>query len=32
MGAGGKMDPNKVMVRDLNKTNNCFLANKSEKD
>ena len=24
MGAGGKMDPSKVMVRDLSKTNNCF--------
>lgn len=26
MGAGGKMDPSKVMVRDISKTNNCFLA------
>ncbi len=26
MGAGGKMDPSKVMVRDISKTNNCNLA------
>ncbi|MHA3047232.1 tRNA threonylcarbamoyladenosine dehydratase [Riemerella anatipestifer] len=26
MGAGGKTDPSKVMVRDISKTNNCFLA------
>ncbi len=26
MGAGGKVDPSKVMVRDISKTNNCFLA------
>lgn len=26
MGAGGKMDPSKVIVRDISKTNNCFLA------
>lgn len=26
MGAGGKMDPAKVMVRDISKTYNCFLA------
>ena len=26
MGAGGKMDPSKVMVRDISKTYNCFLA------
>ena len=26
MGAGGKMDPSKVMVRDISKTNNCYLA------
>ena len=26
MGAGGKMDPSKVLVRDIHKTRNCFLA------
>jgi tRNA A37 threonylcarbamoyladenosine dehydratase len=26
MGAGGKMDPAKVMVRDISKTHNCYLA------
>jgi len=26
MGAGGKIDPSKVMVRDISKTYNCFLA------
>ena len=26
MGAGGKIDPAKVMVRDISKTYNCFLA------
>ena len=26
MGAGGKSDPSKVLVRDISKTNNCFLA------
>ncbi|MDO4763356.1 MAG: tRNA threonylcarbamoyladenosine dehydratase [Flavobacteriaceae bacterium] len=26
MGAGGKCDPSKVKVRDISKTNNCFLA------
>ena len=26
MGAGGKTDPSKVMVRDISKTYNCFLA------
>lgn len=26
MGAGGKVDPSKVMVRDISKTHNCFLA------
>lgn len=26
MGAGGKMDPAKVMVRDISKTYNCYLA------
>ena len=31
MGAGGKMDPCKVMVRDLSKTNNCFLAKQIRK-
>lgn len=31
MGAGGKMDPSKVMVRDLSKTNNCFLAKQIRK-
>ena len=31
MGAGGKMDPSKVMVRDLSKINNCFLAKQIRK-
>lgn len=31
MGAGGKTDPSKVMVRDLSKTNNCFLAKQIRK-
>ena len=31
MGAGGKKDPSKVMVRDLNKTNNCYLAKQIRK-
>ena len=31
MGAGGKTDPNKVMVRDISKTNNCFLAKQIRK-
>ena len=31
MGAGGKMDPSKVMVRDLSKTNNCYLAKQIRK-
>lgn len=31
MGAGGKMDPSKVMVRDISKTNNCFLARQIRK-
>lgn len=26
MGAGGKTNPSKVLVRDISKTNNCFLA------
>lgn len=31
MGAGGKMDPSKVIVRDLSKTHNCFLAKQVRK-
>ena len=31
MGAGGKTDPSKVMVRDLSKINNCFLAKQIRK-
>jgi tRNA A37 threonylcarbamoyladenosine dehydratase len=31
MGAGGKIDPSKVMVRDLSKTYNCFLAKQVRK-
>ena len=31
MGAGGKTDPSKVMVRDISKTNNCLLARQVRK-
>ena len=31
MGAGGKTEPSKVMVRDISKTNNCFLAKQIRK-
>ena len=31
MGAGGKTDPSKVMVRDISKTNNCSLAKQIRK-
>lgn len=31
MGAGGKIDPAKVMVRDISKTRNCFLARQVRK-
>lgn len=31
MGAGGKIDPSKVMVRDISKTHNCFLAKQVRK-
>lgn len=31
MGAGGKLDPAKVMVRDISKTYNCFLAKQVRK-
>lgn len=31
MGAGGKVDPSKVMVRDISKTHNCFLARQVRK-
>lgn len=31
MGAGGKTDPSKVIVRDISKTNNCFLAKQVRK-
>ncbi len=31
MGAGGKKDPSKVMVRDISKTHNCYLAKQVRK-
>ncbi|QCX53192.1 ThiF family adenylyltransferase [Elizabethkingia sp. JS20170427COW] len=31
MGAGGKLDPSKVLVRDISKTHNCFLAKQVRK-
>lgn len=31
MGAGGKMDPSKIIVRDISKTNHCFLAKQVRK-
>lgn len=31
MGAGGKTDPSKVMVRDISKTQNCYLAKQVRK-
>lgn len=31
MGAGGKTNPSKVMVRDISKTNNCYLAKQIRK-
>ncbi|MBK1894941.1 tRNA threonylcarbamoyladenosine dehydratase [Chryseobacterium paridis] len=31
MGAGGKIDPSKVLVRDISKTQNCFLAKQVRK-
>lgn len=31
MGAGGKTDPSKVLVRDISKSNNCFLAKQVRK-
>lgn len=31
MGAGGKMAPSKVLVRDISKTNNCLLAKQIRK-
>ena len=31
MGAGGKSDPSQVMVRDISKTNNCYLAKQIRK-
>lgn len=31
MGAGGKTDPSKILVRDISKTNNCFLAKQIRK-
>lgn len=31
MGAGGKMDPSKVLVRDISKTRNCYLAKQVRK-
>ncbi|CEJ71983.1 tRNA threonylcarbamoyladenosine dehydratase [Chryseobacterium oranimense] len=31
MGAGGKTDPSKVMVRDISKTQNCYLAKQIRK-
>lgn len=31
MGAGGKMDPSKILVRDISKTKNCYLAKQVRK-
>ncbi len=31
MGAGGKTDPSKILVRDISKTNNCYLAKQVRK-
>ncbi len=31
MGAGGKMDPSKILVRDISKTSNCYLAKQVRK-
>jgi len=31
MGAGGKIDPSKVLVRDISKTHNCYLAKQVRK-
>lgn len=31
MGAGGKTDPSKILVRDISKTNNCYLAKQIRK-
>ena len=31
MGAGGKMDPSKVLVRDIHKTQSCYLAKQVRK-
>jgi tRNA A37 threonylcarbamoyladenosine dehydratase len=31
MGAGGKTDPSKVMVKDISKTQNCYLAKQVRK-
>lgn len=31
MGAGGKLDPSKIIVRDISKTNHCFLAKQVRK-
>lgn len=31
MGAGGKLDPSKIIVRDISKTNQCFLAKQVRK-
>jgi len=31
MGAGGKLDPSKVLVRDISKTRNCYLAKQVRK-
>ena len=31
MGAGGKLDPSKILVRDISKTNHCFLAKQVRK-
>lgn len=32
MGAGGKIDPTKIKVRDISKTRNCYLAKKIRKE
>jgi tRNA A37 threonylcarbamoyladenosine dehydratase len=31
MGAGGKLDPSKILVRDISKTNHCYLAKQVRK-
>ena len=31
MGAGGKLDPSRINVKDISKTNNCYLAKQIRK-